>query len=121
MSIFMSLANLSSYRVRWFLLAIVPIISIISSLPSTPARADDNLCLRREASGCTNGLPTFQYQLLLGEMAAHPTPNVRPISVDDTEIGRVNYFRVVGGVQPLYDAPDGHVVGVLARNVYPVN
>ena len=111
MSRFSMLANLSTYRVRWFVLAIVPIISLISSISTAPARADDNACLRREASGCTNGLPTFQYQLLLGEMAAHPTPNVRPISVDDTEIGRVNYFRVVGGVQPLFDAPDGHVVG----------
>ncbi len=79
------------------------------------ARADDKnkSCLMPGTTGCTFGLPTFQYQLLLGEMMAHPTPNVRQLGVDDNELGRSTYYRVVGGSAPLYDAPYGTAVDVI--------
>src|SRR5947209_2663698 len=63
----------------------------------TRASASENLCLSEDAPGCTFGLPTFQYQLLLSEMMAHPTPNVRPLQVDESELGRSDLMRIVGG------------------------
>src|SRR5947207_3141541 len=89
-------------------LALIPHVGIVARADST-----ENACLSAQATGCTNGLPTFQYQLLLGEMAAHPAPDVRPLAPDISEIGVSPYYRVFGGIQPVYNAPNGNVVGVV--------
>jgi hypothetical protein len=93
------------------ILLVAPIIALHISVQANENKAE-NRCLAPDAPGCTSGLPTFQYQLLLGEMAAHPVPDVRPLEVDLAEIGLSNYNRVVGGATPMYDKPDGKVVGV---------
>jgi hypothetical protein len=85
------------------------------------AEGSGNLCLAADAPGCSFGLPTFQYQLLLGEMAAHPSPDVRPLEVDMSELGYSAYNRVIGGSAPLYDAPNGHQVGVIDAGFNYVN
>jgi hypothetical protein len=59
------------------------------------------------------GLPTYQYQLLLGEMAAHPEPDVRQLPVDLNELGENSASRIIGGSQPVYDAPDGNQIGAI--------
>jgi hypothetical protein len=98
---------------RWIVLIVVLVTQVTTA--RNAARADDNnkSCLVPETSGCTFGLPTFQYQLLLGEMMAHPTPDVRQLVVDEDELGHIARYRVVGGTAPLYDAPDGNAVDVI--------
>ena len=85
------------------------------------AEGSGNVCLVADAPGCSYGMPTFQYQLLLGEMAAHPAPDVRPLEVDLTELGQSNYNRVIGGSAPVYDAPEGKQVGVIDAGFNYVN
>src|SRR5258708_7099342 len=84
-------------------------------------RAAGNTCLAADTPGCTLGLPTFQYEVLLGQMAANPVPNVQPLTADTTELGTNGYFRVVGGTAPIYDAPDGKPTGAVNSGFYPVN
>jgi hypothetical protein len=71
-------------------------------------------CLVAGAPGCTHGLPTFQYEMLLGQMAAHPIPNVREIEVDNREIRRYSFYRVNRNGATIYDAPGGNAVGSIA-------
>jgi hypothetical protein len=75
-------------------------------------RAASN-CLTPDAPGCMYGLPTYQYQLLLGNMAAHPEPDVRQLPIDMNELGENSVSRIIGGSQPVYDAPDGNQIGVI--------
>ncbi len=96
---------------HWAVFALVLLAQF--TLFQSPSRAESNSCLMVGASGCTFGLPTFQYQLLLGEMLAHPVPNVRHLEVDENELGHVNAYRVVGGTAPLYDKPDGNAVDII--------
>jgi L,D-transpeptidase catalytic domain len=93
-------------------LALVPMVGS-AFMVRADTNDNKNPCLSAEATGCTHGLPTFQYQLLLGEMAAHPVPDVRPLAVDISEIGLSPYYRVFGGTQPVYNTPNGDVVGVI--------
>lgn len=80
-----------------------------------PAQADDfreqNACLGEAAPGCTHGLPTIQYQLLLPQMLAHPSPNVREIEVDAREVRRYSFYRVSREGIALHDGPGGNPVG----------
>jgi hypothetical protein len=81
----------------------------------TPLRAEaDNqlMCITiRPKPGCSFGLPTFQYEILLGQMTAHPVPNVRPLDVDVAALGHSDLPRVIGGNTALYDAPNGKFTG----------
>ncbi len=94
-------------RLRWLLFVLLSLTVVFPQFAAAPipVHADDNPCLSGAASGCSYGLPTFQYQLLLGQMLAHPTPDVRPLEIDLTDLGVSPYYRVFGGTQPLYDAP----------------
>src|SRR5450432_916031 len=83
--------------------------------------AASNVCVAADAPGCTSGLPTFQYEALLGEMAANPVPDVQPLSPDTTELGTDSFFRVVGGTAPIYDAPNGKPIGAVNSSFYSVN
>jgi L,D-transpeptidase catalytic domain len=76
-----------------------------------PAAAQD--CLVPGTPGCTFGLPAFRYQLLLTEMLAHPSPDVRPLSVDQDEIKKFSLYRVARESVTFYDAPNGNPVGAL--------
>jgi hypothetical protein len=86
----------------------------------THADSDTNPCLKPKAKDCTYGLPTFQYEALLGQMLANPTPNVRQLAIDETELGKLGQakYRYVGGIAPLYDAPDGKPVGAIRNDFY---
>ncbi len=88
------------------------VLFLFAGVGFQPAHAEGD-CLTPDTPGCIYGLPIYQYQLLLGEMAAHPEPDVRPIPVDYTELGQSGASRVIGGSAPLYDAPDGNQVDVL--------
>src|SRR5579859_3780580 len=73
-----------------------------------PTLADDaDPCPAIDSPGCSYGLPTFQYQMLLPEMLAHPAPNVRTLQVDPNEINQYSFYRLVGGATPLYSSPGG--------------
>src|SRR5581483_8365845 len=98
------------YRIRWALFSVILIVQL--TIARTSAYADGSLCPAKPSTSCTLGLSTFQYQLLLGEMAAHPMPDVRPLNVDESELGRSSLYRVVGGSTALYDAPNGSVIDV---------
>src|SRR4051794_9446681 len=91
----------------------VAVFVVVQLVPGKLAVHAEGNCLNPETPGCMFGLPTYQYQLLLGEMAAHPEPDVRQLPVDMNEIGENSASRVIGGSQPVYDAPDGNQVGVL--------
>ncbi len=99
---------------RWipfrFLIAIALLLPLF--VAQTSARADDQ-CLTAGADGCSFGLPTFQYQLLLNDMLAHPTPNVRPLQVDNNELSKFAFYKLVGGATPLFDAPNGNQIDTM--------
>src|SRR5512133_1777941 len=75
-----------------------------------PARADGDPCSNVDAPGCTNGLPAAEYQRLLAEMQAYPTPAVTPIPIDKKEVGAYSFYKVQPDTKT-YDAPNGNVVG----------
>ncbi len=64
--------------------------------------------------GCTAGLPTVEYQMLLDEMLLHPHPDVRPLAPNMQEIARFAFRRIVGGAATIYDAPGGNPIGQIA-------
>ena len=100
------------------ILLLMPIIAVRSVIR---AGDDKNSCLAADAPGCMYGLPTFQYQLLLGEMLAHPVPNVRPLAYDLDDLGGSAAFRIIGGATPLYDAPNGNEVSVFDTGFNYIN
>lgn len=68
-------------------------------------------CLVPGAAGCTHGLPSIHYELLLAQMLAHPAPNVREIEVASREVRRFSFYRVNKAGITLFDAPGGAPVG----------
>lgn len=76
------------------------------------AGPNDLACLSEPyGPGCTAGLPTVSYQMLLDEMLLHPEPNVRPIPPNMDEIARFAFRKIVGGSATIYDAPGGNPIG----------
>lgn len=92
------------------------IIWTLASLAGVAA-ADPNsstACLSDPfGAGCTAGLPSVQYQLLLDEMLLHPEPNVRPLAPNIEEIARFAFRKIVGGAATIYDAPGGNPIGTI--------
>ncbi|MCE7946814.1 MAG: murein L,D-transpeptidase [Chloroflexi bacterium CFX4] len=84
----------------------------------TPVAASDgreaaNPCLGENILGCTHGLPSAQYQLLLAQMLAHPTPNGRLVEVDQYAIYRHSLYQINRNGITLYNAPNGAPIGSL--------
>jgi hypothetical protein len=78
------------------------------------AGPDRAACLQSPfGPGCTAGLPSVEYQMLLDEMLLHPSPNVRQVPVDEDELLRFAFRKIVGGAATIYDAPDGNPVGTI--------
>ncbi len=96
-------------RLRTALFAILIILPFFSQPRSVLAQD----CLTPGTPGCTHGLPDFQYQLLLTEMLAHPTPNARTLSVDMDDIRKFSLYKVAQENITFYDAPNGNPVGTL--------
>jgi hypothetical protein len=65
--------------------------------------------------GCTSGLPSVDYQMLLDEMLLHPSPNVRALPPNMDEIARFAFRKIVGGEATIYDAPGGNPIGTIAQ------
>lgn len=97
-------------RLRWPLILVLVVLSA-PLLSPRPAAALD--CLAPETPGCQHGLPIFQYQLLLTEMIAFPSPEVRPLSVDTDEIAKFSLYKVAREGITFYDAPNGNPSGTL--------
>ena len=91
--------------------------ALLSPLPRAAAAGPDrSLCLGQPfGPGCTAGLPTVEYQMLLDEMLLHPEPNVRPVPPNIDEIAKFAFRRIVGGAATIYDAPGGNPVGQIAE------
>lgn len=100
-----------------------PILLLIAALMTLPfasgslARAagpDRAVCLRApNEAGCTAGLPSVEYNLLLDEMLLHPQPDARPIPINQDELGRFAFRKIVGGAATYYDAPNGNPIGTI--------
>lgn len=69
-------------------------------------------CPTETSPGCTNGLPADQYAALLGQMQAHPTPEVSPIAYDQKEVWSYSFWKVAANTS-IYDSPNGTVIGKL--------
>src|SRR5574341_1538917 len=66
-------------------------------------------------SGCRAGLPAAHYQILLDEMLLNPEPNVRPVPVNDAELNRFAFRRLINGAgTAIYDGPGGQIIGAIA-------
>ncbi len=107
-----------SHRPHPVRLLIVWCICALLISPVLPVHAGEgtekvSACLTPGTPGCTYGLPTFQYELLHTQMAAHPTPNVRPIDINTTEVKRYTYYMVDRGGVTLYNAPGGSPAGAI--------
>src|SRR5258707_1821384 len=100
---------------------LITLLTLTSGFLVPHAAAQGNACLAADVPGCSYGLPTFQYEMLLGPMAANPVPNVQPVEVDENELGINNTYRVVGGTAPIYDGPDGNPAGAIDPGFYPIN
>ncbi len=95
---------------RVFIVFVVLSVLLSNTLaPSIQVRADGE-CVDPESPKCTNGLPTEEYQKLLVEMQAHPSPDVTPVAVDRREVNAYTFWRVLQDTA-LYDAPNGNIVG----------
>jgi len=92
------------------LVALAPISAVNASGPEHAACLSDPY-----GPGCTAGLPTVEYQLLLDEMLLHPHPDVRPLAPNMQEIARFAFRRIVGGAATIYDAPGGNPIGQIAE------
>lgn len=92
------------------LLALAPAGLVRASGPEHAACLSDPY-----GPGCTAGLPTVEYQMLLDEMLLHPHPDVRPLAPNMQEIARFAFRRIVGGAATIYDAPGGNPIGQIAE------
>jgi len=100
-------------RKKRALLWLAVVLGLIASPVSAagPSRAD---CLvSPNGSGCTAGLPTVEYQLLLDEMLLHPAPEVRPLAVNQDELARFAFRKIVGGSATIYNGPGGQPIGTI--------
>ena len=102
---------------RFFITATLLMLSVSLLVPAGLAHAtgpDGSVCLSDPfVAGCTAGLPSVEYQLLLDEMLLHPHPNVRPLAPNMDEIARFAFRKIVGGSATIYDAPGGNPVGTI--------
>src|SRR5215472_16752437 len=97
----------SMFRIK-VIRALIAIAVLVPMLAlRVPARADTDPCPATDTPGCSYELPTFQYQLLLSDMLAHPSPNVRPLQVDTNELNKFAFYKLIGGATPLYNGPGG--------------
>lgn len=66
------------------------------------------------SDGCTAGLPSAHYQVLLDEMLMMPDPNVHPLPPNDTQLDRFQFRKLVNeNGTVIYDAPNGGQIGFL--------
>jgi len=86
-------------------LALFALVMILAA--ADRVRAAGDTCTALDSPGCNFGLPTFQYQLLMNDLLAHPTPNVRPLEIDQDELNKFAFYKLVGGATPLYNGPGG--------------
>lgn len=98
---------------------LVMIILILASFSLVHAEGEDNMsaqCLSTpNEGGCQAGLPVTKYQMLLDEMLLRPEPNVRPLPINEAEISRFAFRRLVNpGGTVIYSGPNGQVTGTLA-------
>src|SRR5262249_31081406 len=94
---------------NWLVMLSVGLLAL-AMLPPQVARADD--CLSGpNVPGCKFGLPEGQYDALLGQMNANPTPNTTTIAVNRTEIHRFSFFTWRSKDVTFYNAPNGSPVG----------
>jgi L,D-transpeptidase catalytic domain len=92
--------------------AAVAVVALgVAGGPSVARAEGPSACLQPGANGCMYGLPTMQYQMLLTQMAAHPSPNVREIPADNREVGRYSLYRLNRAGVTLYDGPGGNPIG----------
>jgi hypothetical protein len=78
--------------------------------PSSKLYAQDTRCFGPDVPGCTNGLPSEEYQQLLAQMQAHPKPDLSAVPIDDREVDAYSFWRVLPDTA-MYDAPNGNMVG----------
>ncbi len=97
---------------RWALVAAILLSMVIApSVADAEGGTRPSACLAANAPGCTHGLPTWQYQMLLPEMLAHPTPNAREIEVNQRDVRRYSFYRVNKAGVTLFNAPNGAPIG----------
>src|SRR5258707_15244536 len=90
------------------ILTFVVTVTLVSG-PFSVILADSTACLQEGTPGCTHGLPTDQYNALLAQMQANPSPDVTPVPYDKDEIWSYGgFWRLKDGAQ-LYDSPGGNV------------
>jgi hypothetical protein len=93
-------------------------------LPISPAKADGGAtCAPTNVSqtGCSSvGVYGTEMRALLAEIAANPTPNVQTIPIDE-KLLYARAFRKVVKPGPIYDGPDGNVIGNLDEGFQFVN
>src|SRR5579859_7005028 len=96
-------------RYPHFLLLAIIVVMNITVLPKSAFATG---CLSAaHAPGCSYGLPTDQYQQLLGVMGANPRPALHPLEVDQKEILKYSDTRQKPGriassfTGNLFDAP----------------
>src|SRR5258708_22316326 len=97
------------------------LVTVLISTFAVPFKLNDdnNPCPKPDTNDCIFGLPTFEYEQLLSEMIANPTPPVQPIPVKQAELGVNSSFRIVGGIAPIFDGPDGNPIGALDFGFFP--
>jgi hypothetical protein len=104
------------YPVTSFVLLFMMAVSFGSFHTVHASGPDRSICLSNPfGPGCTAGLPSVEYQMLLDEMLLHPEPDVRPLAPNMEEIAKFAFRRIVGGEATIYDAPGGNPVGTIAQ------
>ncbi|HLA42372.1 MAG TPA: hypothetical protein VJZ27_02990, partial [Aggregatilineales bacterium] len=95
-----------SFIVMFFIISM-----LAAALPGAFAQdsvaSDFSRCLATpNQEGCRAGLPAGHYQMLLDEMMMRPEPEVRQLPVNDTEMRKYAYRRLIStDGTTFYNAP----------------
>lgn len=94
--------------------AILTLIFIATFLIPIQAAAADCQTTPQN-NGCTAGLPTAQYMMLLDQMLLHPSPQVEFLPVNEEEVYKFAFRQLINPAGTVvYDAPNGQAVRTLA-------
>lgn len=97
----------------------VVILLLLSFAAHSQLFAQENVqytCLETpDTNGCQAGLPLSRYQVLLDKMFVHPEPDVSPVPINEDEINRFAFRRLINpGGTTVYNAPNGQPIGGVA-------
>jgi hypothetical protein len=100
-------------RNNWLIIAALVLFAQLLIAPMATADGPERECPLDASGRCITGeLSPIELRALQAEIAAYPAPDVTPIQLDESLLGKRNYQQVLEQVT-IYDAPNGNPIGTL--------